>query len=291
MVGLRGYGIDFEAASAHHRARRPREGGAQPMSNLSDPMAAFRLDGRVALVTGARREIGRAIATALAAQGAAVAIHHAGGAEEERDAADVVAAISAAGGRAIAFAADFAADGAPERLGADVLAAFGKVDILVVNASIEILEDWDRIGRAAFDRQVAVNLWATLALLQALAPGMIARGWGRIVTIGSIQQQQPHPRMLVYAGTKAAQHNWAVNLARQFGGTGVTVNNLSPGVIATARNREQLATDGGKLLARVPLGRTGTPADLVGAALLLCTDAGAYIHGADILVDGGRAIS
>ena len=255
---------------------------------MPNPLDKFRLDGRTALVTGARREIGAAIAQGLAAAGARLAIHHAGTDEETKDAA---ATVQRCGNRAQAFAADFSQKGAAETLAAEVTAAFGQVDILVLNASIEILEDWDRIGRAAFDRQVAVNLWATLALLQALAPGMVARGWGRIVTIGSIQQQQPHPRMLVYAGTKAAQHNWAVNLARQFGGTGVTVNNLSPGVIATARNREQLATDGGKLLARVPLGRTGTPADLVGAALLLCTDAGAYIHGADILVDGGRAIS
>jgi NAD(P)-dependent dehydrogenase (short-subunit alcohol dehydrogenase family) len=161
----------------------------------------------------------------------------------------------------------------------------------VINASIEILEPWQAIDRAHFDRQIQVNLWATLALLQALMPGMETRGWGRVVTIGSVQQLQPHPRMLVYAGTKAAQHNWAVNLARQAGGPGVTINNLSPGVIATARNRDQLATDGGKLLSRVPLGRIGAPLDLVGAALLLCSDAGAYIHGADIRVDGGRSVS
>jgi NAD(P)-dependent dehydrogenase (short-subunit alcohol dehydrogenase family) len=262
-----------------------------PMPSLPDPLAAFRLDGRTALVTGARREIGRAIALALAAQGARVAIHHAGGEDEARDAEEVRTRIVAGGGEAQVFAADFAADGAAEELGAAALRAFGGIDILVMNASIEILEDWQTIPRAHFDRQIQVNLWATLALLQALAPGMLARGWGRIVTVGSIQQQQPHPRMLVYAGTKAAQHNWAVNLARQFGGRGVTVNNLSPGVIATARNRVQLAADGGALLARVPVGRTGTPQDLVGAALLLCSDAGAYIHGADILVDGGRAVS
>jgi NAD(P)-dependent dehydrogenase (short-subunit alcohol dehydrogenase family) len=270
MDGLRPRAVDFAGRGAQDlgpRAMADRD----KMTALPDPLAAFRLDGRRALVTGARREIGRAIACALAAQGARVAIHHVGTAE--------------------VFAADFAADGAAEALGRDVSSAFGGIDILVVNASIEILEDWQAISRAHFDRQIQVNLWATLALLQAVAPGMLARGWGRILTIGSIQQAQPHPQMLVYAGTKAAQHNWAVNLARQFGGSGVTVNNLSPGVIATARNRVQLAADGGKLLARVPLGRTGTPQDLVGAALLLCSDAGSYIHGADLLVDGGRAVS
>lgn len=261
------------------------------MTSLPDPLRGFRLDGRTALVTGARREIGRAIAIGLAAQGARLAIHHLGNAEETRDADAVVAEIRAGGGQATAFAADFASPDGAERLGADVLAAFGRVDILVFNASIEILESWRDISRATFDRQIQVNLWATLALLQACVPGMAERRWGRVVTIGSIQQEQPHPQMLVYAGTKAAQHNWALNLARQLGGQGVTVNNLAPGVIATARNREQLAADGGRLVARVPVGRTGTPDDLVGAALLLCSDAGAYIHGANLLVDGGRAIS
>jgi glucose 1-dehydrogenase len=261
------------------------------MLSLPDAFASFRLDGRTALVTGARREIGRAIALGLAAQGARVAVHHLGNAEETRDADQVVAEIGAGGGTAQAFAADFATEGGAEALATAVLAAFGRVDILVFNASIEILEPWDRVTRATFERQIQVNLWATLALAQACAPGMVARRWGRILTIGSIQQLQPHAQMMVYAGTKAAQHNWALNLARQLGPYGVTVNNLAPGVIATARNRAQLAVDGEKLVARVPVGRTGTPQDLVGAAMLLCSDAGAYIHGANLLVDGGRAIS
>jgi glucose 1-dehydrogenase len=261
------------------------------MTSLADPLRGFRLDGRTALVTGARREIGRAIAIALAAQGARVAVHHLGNPEESRDADAVVAEIRGGGGQASAFAADFAAADGAEKLAADVLAAFGRVDVLVFNASIEILEPWERVSRATFDRQIQVNLWATLALVQALAPGMVERRWGRILTIGSIQQEQPHPQMLVYAGTKAAQHNWALNLARQLGSHGITVNNLAPGVIATARNRAQLAVEGERLVARVPVGRTGTPEDLVGAALLLCSDAGAYVHGANLLVDGGRAIS
>ena len=94
--------------------------------------------------------------------------------------------------------------------------------------------------------------------------------------------------MLIYAGTKAAQLNWTLNLARQFGGQGVTVNNLAPGAILSARNREQMATEGAALAARIPAGRLGTPDDLVGAALLLCSDAGRYINGQNLFVDGGR---
>ena len=254
---------------------------------MIDPFAAFRLNGRTALVTGARREIGRAIALTLAAAGARVAIHHAGSPAESSDAAGVVAEIEAAGGEAAAFGQDFARDDAGLHL-AGAVASWSPPDILVLNASIELPEDYRSITREHFDRQIAVNLRTTLELLQILVPSMAERGWGRVVTIGSVQQERPHPAMMVYAGTKAAQRNWTVNLARQFGGQGVTVNNLAPGAILTARNRAQMDTEGAALAARIPAGRLGTPDDLVGAALLLCSDAGRYINGQNLYVDGGR---
>ena len=258
------------------------------MSTLPDPLAPFRLDGRTALVTGARREIGRAIAIGLAAMGARVAVHHAGTAEEAADAAEVVATIGT--GQATAFAADFATDDGAKTLAAEVQSEFGHVDILVLNASIELVEPWTDVTRERFDRQIAVNLRSTLELMQALVPPMQARGWGRVLTIGSVQQQLPAPTMIVYAGSKAMQHSWAMNLARQVGGSGVTVNNLAPGAIATARNRDQLAKTGEELKKRIPVGRFGRPDDLVGPALLLCSDAGSYINGASLLVDGGRLL-
>jgi glucose 1-dehydrogenase len=254
---------------------------------MSDPFAPFRLSGRTALVTGARREIGRAIALGLAGAGARLAIHHAGTVEEFSDAAVVVREIQAMGGEAAAFGQDFAHDDAGHHLAAAVT-AWAPVDILVLNASIELPEDFLAITRERFDRQIAINLRSTMELLQALVPAMAERNWGRVVTIGSVQQERPHPAMFVYAGTKAAQFNWALSLARQFGSRGVTVNNLAPGAILTARNRDQMAVEGEALTQRIPAGRLGRPDDLVGAAMLLCSDAGSYINGANLFVDGGR---
>jgi glucose 1-dehydrogenase len=255
---------------------------------MPDPFASFRLTGRTALVTGARREIGRAIALGLAGAGARLAIHHAGTAEERSDAASVVDEIRAMGGEAAAFGQDFAADDAGRKL-ASAVTTSAPVDILVLNASIELPEDFAAISRERFDRQIAVNLRSAMELLQALVPPMAERGWGRVVTVGSVQQERPHPAMFVYAATKAAQWNWTLSLARQFGSRGVTVNNLAPGAILTARNRDQMVVEGDTLVQRIPAGRLGRPDDLVGAALLLCSDAGSYINGANLFVDGGRA--
>jgi NAD(P)-dependent dehydrogenase (short-subunit alcohol dehydrogenase family) len=251
-------------------------------------MEEFRLTGRTALVTGARREIGRAIALTLAELGAKLAIHHAGTTEEAADADAVVREIEQAGGVARAFGQDFASDDAGQLL-ATTVSAWAAIDILVLNASIELPEAYEDISRAHFDRQIAVNLRTPLELLQSLVPPMAARGWGRVLTIGSVQQMRPHPKMMVYAGTKAAQWNWMRNLARQFGGKGVTVNNLAPGAILTARNQAQMAVEGAALIERIPAGRLGHPNDLRGAAALLCSDAGAYINGVNLYVDGGRA--
>lgn len=255
---------------------------------MRDPFAPFRLSGRTALVTGARREIGRALALGLAGAGAHLAIHHAGTAEELSDAAAVVREIQTTGGEAVAFGQDFVQDNAGADLAAAVT-AWAPIDILVLNASIELPEDFRAITREHFDRQIAVNLRTTMELLQALVPPMAERGWGRVVTIGSVQQERPHPAMFVYAGTKAAQLNWTLSLARQFGGNGVTVNNLAPGAILTARNKDQMVVEGETLVQRIPVGRLGRPDDLVGAAMLLCSDAGSYINGANLFVDGGRS--
>ena len=119
---------------------------------------------------------------------------------------------------------------------------------------------------------------------------MAERGWGRVLTLGSVQQANPIIELAVYAGLKSAQYNLVVNLSRQYVKSGVTINNLSPGLIDTDRNRfrRRNKADWQVMIERTsPMGRAGLPEDLVGAALLLCSDAGSFITGANVNVTGG----
>jgi glucose 1-dehydrogenase len=246
----------------------------------------FDLSGRVALVTGSSRGIGRAIALGLAGCGAAVAVH----CGSRKDEAEVVAAqIAASGGKSACIAAELADPSACHALVTETAACLGPIDILVLNGSTEIRQDWLEISQAEFDRQVAVNLRSSLLLLQSAVPTMAERGWGRVVSMGSIQEARPGPRLMLYAALKCAQTSMIVNLARQYAARGVTLNNLAPGAIATERNAAVLADPDyrSRVEAQIPSRRIGVPEDCVGACLLLCSDAGAYITGATLFVDGG----
>lgn len=242
----------------------------------------FSLQGRRALVTGSTRGIGRAIATAFARAGAVVCLNG------PADDAELARAVRETGAE-LGVAADLAEPDAVGRLSRTALSALGGVDVLVLNASIEVREDWDKVSDEAFERQVAVNLDASRHLIAALTPGMAERGWGRLLAIGSVQELKEHPKLLIYAALKAAQTSMMRNLARQLGPSGVTCNTLAPGAIATERNRAVLAEDSYReaVLSRIPMGFIGSPDHCVGAALLLCSDAGRYITGERLLVDGG----
>ncbi len=249
----------------------------------------FRLNGRRALVTGAPRGIGKSIALALAECGADVVINYASSKALGEAAA---AEARAFGVKAFAIQAELGQDGAAQRLYEQSVEALGGIDILVHNASVQYRTAWGDIPSSEFDTQIAVNLKAMVELTQLAVPPMCDRGWGRVLMIGSVQQAKPHPEMWIYAGTKHAQLNMSRNLALRVAQYGVTVNNLAPGAINTFRNEETLSDpeNVARINARIPLGRVGEPDDCAAAALLLCSDAGKYITGADLFVDGGLSI-
>ncbi len=250
---------------------------------------SFSLAGRRALVTGSSRGIGAAIALGLAEAGADVMVHYTGNAAAARE---ISARIAALGRKTAIVDADFAEDTAPRVTFDATVAAVGGLDILVSNVSTQFAEPWNEITRTHFDTQVVVNWRSALELIQLAAPAMLARGWGRIVTIGSVQEQTPHPEMVVYSALKAAQTHMVKNLAAQFAPRGVTVNNLAPGVILTDRNTGRLsdAAYAEKMRTGIPAGYFGEPSDCAGAALLLCSDAGRYITGQNLYVDGGMSL-
>lgn len=252
-------------------------------------MKTFRLDGRAALVTGSSRGIGRAIALGLAECGAAVAVH---GVKPAKALDETLADVRKLSPRSVAVTGDLSQPDVPARLVADATAALGGLDILVVNASIQIRKPWAQVKQAEAEQQMQVNFHASLRMIQAAAPAMQQRKWGRILTIGSVQQQRPHPDMVVYAASKSALENLVRNLAKQLGSDGITVNNLAPGVILTDRNVPALSDEAYATRVRdmIPLRDFAVPEDCVGAALLLCSDAGRYITGVDLLVDGGMAL-
>jgi NAD(P)-dependent dehydrogenase (short-subunit alcohol dehydrogenase family) len=253
-------------------------------------MEQFRLDGRRALVTGAPRGIGRSIALALAECGADVVINYA---TSQQLGEDAVAEARQHGVRAFAVQAELGKPGAARQLFERSVEALGGIDILVHNASVQYRTAWDQIPATELEHQLAVNLTAMVELTQLAVPPMCERRWGRVLMVGSVQQAKPHPEMWVYAGTKHAQLNMSRNLALRVARYGVTINNLAPGAIDTFRNQETLSDpeNVAQLNARIPLGRVGQPDDCAAAALLLCSDAGRYITGADLFVDGGLGIA
>jgi len=246
----------------------------------------FDLSGRRALITGSTQGIGEAIAMGLASRGADVVIN---GLESPEVGQAVADAVEALGRRSAYVQADLTQPDACEELSRLAVDALGGIDIVIANAAVERAMPWRNITLAQISEQWALNFQATLLLCQSLGPAMAERGWGRIIAMGTIQQARPNPRHLVYAATKCAQSAMVGILARELGPSGVTVNTLAPGAIATDRNAEALADPAylARVIDRIPTGRIGSTADCVGAAVLLASDEGGYINGEILFVDGG----
>jgi NAD(P)-dependent dehydrogenase (short-subunit alcohol dehydrogenase family) len=249
----------------------------------------FSLAGRRALVTGASGGIGRALAIGLAGQGADVVLHHLGDAE---GAAATGRAIAAAGGKAVAVEADFADPVSVEAFADRVLAGHGPIDILIANAAVEQRVAWQELTDAHLLAHVAVNFSSLLALMRKLVPPMAGRGWGRVVALGSVLAERPRAETVVYASLKSAQLTAIRAIGRDVAARGVTMNVISPGAIETERTAERYADAAFRsaVIAKIPAGRQGRPEDCVGPVVMLCSDAGSYITGANIPIDGGWSI-
>lgn len=241
----------------------------------------FNGNGRRALVTGSTQGIGKAIAEKLVEYGYEVIVH----CSRDLEKAEKVRAEIGASQAVVADLSDM-------RQVEALYQKTGAVDCLILNASVQYRTTWLDIGDKELETQLNVNFKSTFKLMQAYYPKMKEKGFGRIITLGSVQQYRPNKDMAIYAATKCAVVSLVENIAKQVAPYGVTINNLSPGVIETPRNYDALADEAykAKVMSGIPCGYAGEPRDCAGAALLLCGDAGRYITGADIVVDGGMKL-
>ncbi|MFN0089799.1 MAG: SDR family NAD(P)-dependent oxidoreductase [Acidimicrobiales bacterium] len=252
--------------------------GAQP----------FRLDGQAAIVTGASSGLGAIIADALADAGCAVVL----AARREQELERGAAAIVARGGRAVARRADLRDPAHAEDLVSTALGAFGRLDGVVLNAGASTIAAADDEDLAAFADVLAVNVTAQMALAAAAARQMIGAGRGGwMIAQSSILARKAGtgPGVAAYSASKAAIEQLIRELARQWAPHGIRVNGLAPGFFPTAMNAPMVADEGrlAQLVARIPLGRPGEPADLAGVAVFLASPASGYITGQVIPLDGG----
>lgn len=238
-----------------------------------------------ALITGSSRGIGHAVALGLAKDGYEIIVHCVGRLDRAQETRDEIVA---GGGRATVLQADLCDLSQTARLAREM----GDVDVLILNASLQIKKPWQTITVEDAEQQLNCNFVSSMLLIQAAVDHMRAQGWGRIVTIGSVQERKPHPDMLVYSASKAAQTNMVQSLSLQLAKDGITVNNVAPGVIATDRNVEGLSDEAyaKKVRDSIPLGFYGEPEDCVGMVRLLCSEEGRYITGQSLFVDGGKSV-
>ena len=240
------------------------------------------LSGRVALVTGASRGIGRAIACRLAAQGAVVIA-----AARDDHAAATVSDVKATGGRAELLTLDVTDSAALERAPADIVARHGQLDIVVSNAGIARDQLLMRMKRDDWDAVLTTNLTATYTLAQAAMRPMLKQRRGRIIAVSSVVGQMGNAGQTNYAAAKAGLIGFVKALAREVATRGITANVVAPGLIETDMTRAIAESTHGEWAEQIPLGRLGTPDDVAAAVCFLASDEASYITGHVLAVNGG----
>ncbi|WP_322511177.1 3-oxoacyl-[acyl-carrier-protein] reductase [Chloroflexus sp.] len=246
------------------------------------------LSGRVAIVTGGSRGIGRATAERLAASGATVVVNYRGNAAA---AEATVAAITGAGGKAVAVQGDVSQPADVEHLVKTTLEQFGRIDILVNNAGITRDNLLLRMKDSDFDEVIATNLRGVFLCTRAVLRPMTKQRFGRIINITSVIGLIGNAGQANYAAAKAGIIGFTKSTAREMASRGITVNAIAPGFIETEMT-EALSDETRKaILATIPLGRFGQPAEVAGLICFLASDAGAYISGQTLTIDGGMVMS
>ncbi len=246
----------------------------------------FSLEGKVAVVTGSTRAIGRAISEGLASAGAAVAVNGRN-AESTRAAA---AEMSAAGARTLPVAADVSSASDVERLIEITVETFGRLDILVNNAGISpYYKPAETVTEAEWDEIMRVNLKGVFLCCQAAGRVMIPQKSGRIINIGSIGGQVALPKLLAYTSAKGAVNQLTRALAVEWAQHGILVNVIAPAYLETdlTKGLRKNPKPRDDLIRQVPLGRLGEPSEVVGAAIYLASDAASYVTGHILNIDGG----
>lgn len=254
------------------------------MTNSNTDYFTDNLAGRVALVTGGSRGIGRAICIALAAKGATVAVNY----RAQAAAADeVVAQIEQAGGKAAAFQADMADFAAPEKLVDQVGAHFGTIDILVNNAAEMTDSSVAEMTDEIWEQTLSVNLGSVFRCTRAVIPVMKSRGWGRIINISSQAAYTGSANHAHYAASKSGLLGLTFSLAKELGPTGITVNLVAPGRVLTDMLLGLSAGREEEWMKQTPLRRFGKPEEVAAAVAFLASEGAAYITGANLHVNGG----
>ena len=246
-------------------------------------MADGALGGQVALVTGATRGIGEAIAKALAAADATVI----GTATTDEGAAKIASYLEGAGGRGTGIRLDVSDGAAVDAAIADIEARFGAITILVNNAGITRDNLLLRMKDDEWDEIMATNLKPAFRLAKAVLRGMMKARHGRIIQIGSVVGTSGNPGQANYAAAKAGLLGFTKSLAQEIGSRNITVNCIAPGFIDTDMTKGLTDTQRQALLGRIPLGRLGTPEDIASAVAFLASPQAAYITGATLHVNGG----